>query len=196
MAFFACSILRNACCNIFHDRKASDTDGDVGNKQGGTVACYPWLFWGLPGQVAVVLCRLVAVSSSSYSPRVTRPGRQTAGLLLVRASRVASLSLLLQHRTDVIGRAYPTKSPPVGVGEPGKSAIPITLKTTGHHAHPLQRLAGRVCPSAMLPWLGLSPSCLSVLTSTSFPTLRFQLSARENETYRLRQSAHPFRGGE
>ena len=53
---------------------------------------------------------VVAASSSFYSPRVTRPGRQTAGLLLVLASRVASLSLLLQHRTDVIGRASPAKS--------------------------------------------------------------------------------------
>ena len=41
---------------------------------------------------------------------------------------------------------FPHKSPPVGVGEPGKGAIPMTLKTTGHHARPLQRLVGGVMP--------------------------------------------------
>ena len=81
-------------------------------------------FWGLPGQIAVVLCRLAAASSSSYSPRVTRPGRQTAGLLLVQASRVASLSLLLQHRTDVIGRASPTKVLQLELENPGRALSP------------------------------------------------------------------------
>jgi hypothetical protein len=71
------------------------------------------------GQIPVV-----AASSSSYSPRVTRPGRQTAGLLLVQASRVASLSLLLQHRTNVIGRASPAKVLQLELENPGRALSP------------------------------------------------------------------------
>jgi len=149
MARFACLILRNACCNIFHDRKASDT--------GGTVACYPWPLLGTSwpncrGPVPISGGIFKLLFASGHTPRTPN------GWAAFSASKPRCFFKLVAPASHRRNRArFPHKSPPVGVGEPGKSAIPMTLKTTGHHARPPQRLASRACPSATLPWLGLPP---------------------------------------
>ncbi|XTI86712.1 hypothetical protein V2W45_356671 [Cenococcum geophilum] len=126
----------------------------------GTSRVARWLathgfFWGLPGGLVPVSGGIFKLLfASGHTPRTPN------GWAAFSASKPRCFFKLVAPASHRRNRArLPHKSPPVGVREPGKSAIPMTPKTTGHHARPPQRLAGHVCPSATLPRLGLSPVC-------------------------------------
>lgn len=188
MACFACSILRNACCNIFHDRKTSETDGDVGNEWGGTVACYSWLFLA----ASQPSCRgLVPISGGIFkllfaSGHTPRTPNGWAACSANKPHCSFKLVALASHRRN---RArFPRKSPPSWSWRTREERYPMTPKTAVIMPVRWRAMFTRVQRYQCL--------LLYPLFSAAFPTLRFQLFVRENEAYRLRQSAHPFRGGE